>query len=160
MAGNFLAKTIGIAALGIASYDTLGSTKRQTSRYLKQTKLDRIDDTFLRTSAVSTESETENKMHNWARNWRLGGSRILEAKDAIVGYTSSFLNQLGDNAVTFLLGATAVFTGAKKGFLSRIKLPFVGKLAAGFLALKGLTFVLHDLLGIGAPNTRRFDIRQ
>ena len=160
MAGNFLAKTIGLAALGIASYDTLTATNRQTSRYMRQAKLERIDDTYMRTSSLSTESETQMKMHRWAKNWKLGGNRLLETKDGIVGGIGSFFEQFGSNISTFALGAVALFTGAKKGFLSRIKIPYVGKIAAGILAFQAGKFVLCDLFGLGKENPRRLDIMQ
>ena len=56
MAGNLIAKAIGVAAIGIAGYDALTTANRRASRYSTAAQLERVNDMYLRTDALDGES--------------------------------------------------------------------------------------------------------
>ena len=134
MAGNFIAKTIGLAAIGIAGYDAFATANRQSSRYASSMQLDRVNDVYLRTDSMDGESAVGAGMQKWARNWHLNNNWLFTGIDKVVGYVGSFAKQIGNNIITLGLGATALLCG--KGKFSKFKIPYVGKIAAGILAFQ------------------------
>ncbi len=152
MLGNFVAKAIGLTALGMAGYDTLVTTKIQAAREAKQLNIKRIEDTYMRTDTLDGESQIANGLQNWSRRWHLGDNWLFRAKDNVCAYVGNFVNNIADNVVTLGLGAVALLCG--KGKFSPIKIPFVGKIAAIILAAKAGFYVLRDLFGIGAVSDR------
>jgi len=157
MAGNFLAKTIGLAAIGIAGYDSFATANRQSSRITTAKQLERINDVYLRTDSLDSESAVASGMQKWARNWHMSDNFFFRAFDKTTSYFGSLFSQLGNNIITLGLGATALLCG--KGKFSKIKIPFVGKFAATLLALQAGKFVLVDLLGFGASDPRRTNFK-
>ena len=153
MAGNFFAKAIGLAAIGIAGYDTLEATQRQSGRYVKAQQVGRLEDVYLRTDSIDNDSATASGMQKWARNWYMHDNWLLRMKDRTVSYTSGFFDNLGKNLTTLGLGAIALFTGSGK--FSLVKIPFINKIAAVLLAVKAGHFVLSDLFGIGRGNAKK-----
>ena len=152
MLGNFVAKAIGLTALGLAGYDTLTTTKIQTARSAKFSSIKRLEDTYMRTDTLDSESQVANGLQNWSRNWHLKDNWLFRAKDNVCGYVGNFINNFGDNVTTLALGAMALLCG--KGKFSPIKVPFIGKIAATLLAVKAGFYVLRDLFGIGAVSDR------
>ena len=152
MLGNFIAKAIGITAVGIAGYDTLGMTKIQAARETKLAQIKRLEDTYMRTGTLDSESMVESGLQNWARRWHLNNNWLFRMKDGVASYTSNFAENFMANITTLGLGLAALLCG--KGKLSPIKIPFVGKIAALLLAVKGGSYVLRDLFGIGAISNR------
>ena len=153
MVGNFIAKAIGLTAVGLAGYDTLTTTKIQTARGINQSHLKRLEDTYLRTDSLGSESQVANGLQNWARRWHITDNWLFKMKDGVCGYVSNFVENFMSNITTIGLGAAALLCG--KGKFSLIKVPFVGKIAACLLALKGASYVLRDLFGIGAVDDRK-----
>lgn len=166
MAGNFLAKTIGLAAIGIVGYDSVTTANRQSSRYASSRQIDRVNDVYLRTDSLDNESAVAAGMQKWARNWHHSNNWLFRGFDKICAYTGSLFNQLGNNLITLGLGALAIFCTKgqkalpqnasliKKG-ISALRIPIVGKIAAGLLAIKAGKFVLCDLFGLGAGDPKR-----
>lgn len=152
MAGNLLAKAIGLAAVGIAGYDTITTAHRRSNRYVQQQQLSRLGDVFRRTDTLDEGSTFAAKMQKWARRWYMNDNWLFRLKDKVVSYVSGTAEQLGNNLTTLGLGAVALLTGGGKGLLGKI--PVVGKLAAALLAVKAGKFVLCDLFGIGSGNSR------
>ena len=147
MAGNFLSKAIGLAAIGLAGYDTLATTKFQASREANYAHVKRMNDVYMRTDTLDRESHVASGLQNWTRRWYTGDNWFFKAKDNTVSYVSNFFSNLGNNIVTLSCGALALLCG--KGKFSPIKVPVIGKVAALFLAVKGGLYVLHNLFGIG-----------
>ena len=152
MLGNFITKTIGLTAVGLAGYDVLATTKNQTSREAKYAQVQRLNDVYMRTDALESESEVANGLQNWARKWHMGDNWLYRLKDNVTCYCSNFAKNLGDNITTIALGAVALLCG--KGKFSPIKIPVIGKVAAGLLGVKAGFYVLRDLFGIGAITNR------
>ena len=168
MAGNLIAKAIGVAAIGISGYDALTTANRQASRYSTAAQLERVNDMYLRTDALDGESVIGCKMQKWARNWHLNNNWLFNGFDKITGYASSLFQQIGNNITTIGLGALTLFSlskpkvaahGAKMALGTKLtnmlKIPMVGKIAAGILALQAGKFVLCDLMGIGKGDPKR-----
>ena len=152
MLGNFITKAVGLTAIGLAGYDTLSTTKIQTARGTRFAQVKRLEDTYMRTDTLDTESQVANGLQNWARRWHLGDNWLFRAKDNVCGYCSNFINNVSHNLTTLGLGAITLLCG--KGKFSPIKIPVLGKLAAVLLAGKAGFYVLRDLFGIGALSNR------
>ena len=153
MAGNFFAKAIGLAAIGIAGFDTLSATQRQSARYVKSQQIKRLEDVYLRTDSLDNSSSVTSGMQKWARNWYMHDNWLIRMKDTVCSYVSGVCDQFSNNLTTFALGAVALFTG--RGKLSPIKIPFINKVAALLLAVKASHFVLSDLFGVGKSDPRK-----
>ncbi len=153
MAGNLLAKVVGLAAMGVAGYDTIASTQRQSNRYVQNQQLNRLNDVYMRTDSLDSDSTLANKLQNWARKWYMTDNWLFRMKDKFVSYIAGTANNAAENLTTFGLGALALFTGGGKGILGKI--PVVGKLAAALLAVKAGKFILCDLFGVGAKDYRQ-----
>ena len=123
MAGNFFAKAIGLAAIGIAGFDTLSATQRQSARYVKAQQIKRLEDVYLRTDSLDNSSSVTSGMQKWARNWYMHDNWLLRMKDKTMSYASGFFDNLTNNLTTLGLGAVALFTG--RGKFSLIKIPFI-----------------------------------
>ncbi len=152
MLGNFLAKAVGATAIGLVGYDTLSTTKIQAAREAKLSQIKRIEDTYMRTDTLDSESHIANGLQNWSRRWHLGDNWLFKTKDSVCAYVGNFVNNIAGNVTTFALGAVALLCG--KGKFSPIKVPYIGKLAALLLAGKAGFYVLRDLFGIGAISDR------
>lgn len=152
MFGKILTKTIGIAAIGLAGHDILSTTKVQAKRSARLSQLKRINDVYLRTDSLDTESRLANNLQNWSRKWHLEDNWFYRTKDSITGYISSFVDNVGQNFSTLGMGLVALLCG--KGRLSPIKIPVIGKLAAIGLSIKAGFYVLRDLFGIGSISER------
>jgi len=146
MAGNFFAKAIGIAALGIAAHDTVSTTNSLAPKYAKQLRVKQLNDVYMRTSSLSEPSIVGSKMQNWSKRWALDNN-IYEYKNTLFSNVVCFCKKAADNAILFGLGSLALLTG--KGKLSVLKVPYLNKIAAGLLLLKGCHFVAKNALGIG-----------
>jgi len=177
MAGNLFSKMIGLTALGLATYDTFATTRLQTPRLSKFKHLERLEDIYLRTDSSATESVLINNLQNGTRSWHLTDNWLFRMKDNVVSYVSNFCSNVVNNATTLGLGAVAFLSG-KKGTLNPtqvknlkffpklmykiknfapIKVPVLGKIAAGLLAIKAGSFILHDLFGVGASSSRYYN---
>lgn len=152
MLGNFITKAIGLTAIGLAGYDTLTTTKIQTARETKLSSIKRLEDTYLRTDTLESESQIENGLQNWARRWHLRDNWLLRTKDNICNYVGNFVENFGGNITTLALGTMALLCG--KGKFSPVKIPFIGKFAATLLAVKAGFYILRDLFGIGSVSDR------
>ena len=152
MLGNFITKAIGLTAIGLAGYDTLTTTKIQTARSTKLAQIKRLEDTYLRTDTLDSESQIKNGLQNWSRKWHTNDNWLFRAKDNVCGYVSNFIDNFGSNITTLGLGAIALLCG--KGKFSPIKIPVIGKLAAVLLAGRAGFYVLRDLFGIGSVSDR------
>ena len=140
MIGNFIAKAIGATAIGLVGYDTLTTTKIQAAREAKQAQIKRIEDTYMRTDTLDSESQIANGFQNWSRRWHLGDNWLFRAKDSVCAYVSNLVSNIGSHITTFALGTVALLCG--KGKFSPIKVPFVGKLAAILLGARAGFYVL------------------
>lgn len=152
MVGNFIAKAIGATALGLVGYDTLTTTKIQAAREAKYSQIKRIEDTYMRTDTLDSESRLANGLQNWSRRWHLGDNWLFRTKDSVCSYVGNLVNNIGNHIITFALGTAALLCG--KGKFSPIKVPFVGKLAAIILGARAGFYVLRDLFGIGSVSDR------
>ncbi len=150
MAGNLIAKAIGLAAMGIAGYDVVASTHRQSNRFVQGQQINRLNDVYMRTDSARSDSTVANGLQNWARRWYMKDNWLFKVKDRLVSYIAGFANNTISNLTTIGLGAVALFTGGGKGVLGKI--PLVGKFAAGLLAIKAGKFVLCDLFGVGTKD--------
>ncbi|MDD3593398.1 MAG: hypothetical protein PHX18_02105 [Candidatus Gastranaerophilales bacterium] len=145
-AGSFIAKTIGIAALGIAGYDSLSSTHRNAVRDTQAQTINQIEDVYLRNDSMETQSIASHKIRNWAQNW-FTDTGIMSVLMGVKNYVTGFFGNITDNAITFGLGFLALFASkSKPGILG--KAPIVGKLAAGLLALQAGKFIVCDMFGL------------
>ena len=153
MAGNFFAKAIGLAAIGIAGYDAISTTQRQSTKYVQKMQLKRLDDVYMRTDSLEGNSAVGAGLQKWVRRWHLNDNWLFRLKDRFVSYIAGGVENLGNHLTTMGLGAVALFTGGGKGLLGKI--PVLNKLAAGILAIKAGKFVLCDLFGVGASDPRR-----
>ena len=152
MLGNFITKAIGATAIGLAGYDTLVTTKIQAAREAKHAQIKRIEDTYMRTDTLESESQIANGFQNWSRRWHLRDNWLFRAKDNVCAYVSNFVSNFAGNITNIALGTVALLCG--KGKFSPVKIPFVGKLAAILLAGRAGFYVLRDLFGIGAVSDR------
>ena len=152
MFGNLITKAIGLTALGLAGYDTITTTKIQTERGTKMAQINRLNDTFMRTDTLETESQVANGLQNWARRWHTRDNWLFRLKDNVCGYVGNFIMNVGNNITTLGLGAIALLCG--KGKFSPVKIPIIGKLAAILLAGQAGFYILRDLFGIGAVSDR------
>jgi len=151
MAGNFLTKAIGIAALGIAGYDTVSSAKYMAPKYKRRYRVAQLNDVYMNTSGLGSCSKWDSKMQTWSRRWALDNNIFdtsQSIKSKIVAFSKSFFN----NAGTIALGAMALFTG--KGKMSVLKIPYLNNIAAALLALKAGKTVVNNALGIGGKDYR------
>lgn len=151
MAGNFLTKVIGLAALGIASYDTIETSSHLAPKYKTKYRLDQINDVYMKNNSLASCSKWDSRMQNWAKGWTLDNN-FFDTTQSIKSKTVSFVKSFWDNAVLFGLGATALFTG--KGKLSVLKVPYLDKIAAGILAFKAGKSIIGNVLGFGGKDYR------
>jgi len=149
MAGNFFAKAIGIAALGIAAHDTVASTNSLAPQYARKLRVGQLNDVYMRTSSLSEPSIVGSKMQNWSRRWALDNN-VYEYKNTIVSNIVCFCKRAADNGVLFGLGALAALTG--KGKFSVLKIPYINKIAATLLLIKGGHCIAKNALGLGSDD--------
>lgn len=150
MAGNFLAKAIGLGALGVATYETFDIGYSTGLRNTKHQYASHLADTFVHHNYAETQSATGEKAKSWWRK-QLMDSPILEkclwVKNTVTGIGHEFCNNLG----MFGLGLLALFTGSKgKGLFPRLgRIPGLGKLAAGLIVFQGGLYAAKEVFGIG-----------
>ena len=152
MVGSFFTKVVGLAALGIAGYDTVATTKQLAPKYARQLRVEQLNDMYMRTSASDSPSVLDGKFGKSIRRWSLDNN-LFAFKQKVVSNVVCFSRQVADNCITFGLGALALLAGT--GRFSPIKIPVIGKAAAILLALKGGYTVLKGVFGIGEPDYRK-----
>ena len=140
---RFLAKAIGIGAVGITAYDICSETSRMGNNYVRYAGAKRAEDCFLRTSSSPSNSAFGNGLQNWIRERSLH-SPILRLYDRIVGYSKSIGSSIGKNIDKLGLGVLAVI-GSGKGILGKI--PVLGIASAALLAAQGVNFLIENVFG-------------
>ena len=146
MAGNFLTKAIGIAALGIAAHDTISTSNHMAPKYKRRYRVAHLNDVYMNSSSTASCSKWDSKMQKWSRRWALDND-LFDTGHSIKSRLVSFGKSFVDNAALWALGSMALFTG--KGKFSVLKVPYLKKIAAGLLALKAGTTVIKNAFGIG-----------
>ena len=140
---RFLAKAIGIGAVGISAYDICSETSRAGNNYVRYAGAKRAQDCFLRTSTTTSKSAFGNGVQNWIRERSLHSS-VLRFIDKITGFSKSIFESTSKNIDKLGLGILAL-VGTGKGILGKI--PILGIASAGLLAMQGINFLVENIFG-------------
>ncbi len=152
MVGNFVTKVIGLAALGLAGYDTIKTTSQLAPKYARQLRVEQLNDMYMRTMSSDSPSVLDSKFGQSVRRWSLDNN-IFRTSQKIKSNVICFTRKLADNFIPLTLGAAALLTGS--GRFSLLKIPYLDKIAAIALAVKGGMTVLRSVFGVGEPDYRK-----
>ena len=138
-AGKILAKTIGIAAMGMVGYDAYNYGKWQAKTNTKVTTADWLAHVNENSQTLDSNSVIGNKVKTGFNKWFVD-HRINASLAGMGGFFSGMVKSLEDNVIPFGLAAGALMF--KK----------CDKLCAIGLALYAAKYFVTNMLGIGKPS--------
>lgn len=151
MAGSFLTKAIGLAALGIAAHDTISTSSHMAPKYKRMYRLSQLNDVYMNSASSASCSKWDAQTQKWSRRWALDNN-LRDIDQNIRSKLVAFGKSFTDNVFLWGLGLTALFTG--KGKLSVLKIPYLDKIAAATLALSAGKNLVVNALGWGGKDYR------
>lgn len=109
---KYLAKGVGVAALGVIAYDSHIVGKLQSDVYSKSRDADACMDAFSNSQYLTTPSATMSKLKKGVFNFEVE-SNARHFVNSAIGYFKGFGSMLVDNVVPLGLGLGALFGKGK-----------------------------------------------
>jgi hypothetical protein len=137
---KYIAKGVGVAALGVVAYDAHVVGKLQSDVYSKTGDANACMETFSNTQYLSSPSVTTSKLKRGVFNWEVENN-LRHFINSGIGYFKGFGSMLVNSVVPFGLGLGALLGKGKWSKGSAIG-----------LGIYGVVKLFKDVLGFGHYN--------
>lgn len=111
--GNIVVRGTGLAALGIACYDSHVIGKLEADTYSQSNEANRLTSAAYDNIYLDQPSATMSKVKNKIFNFRVDDN-ILPTIDSAIGYFKGLFSGLFDNIIPVVLGTGALLGSGKK----------------------------------------------
>lgn len=110
--GNIIAKTVGLAGLGLVAYDSHVGGKIEADAYQKRTTADSMADSYVNSMSMDRASIVQSKAKKGWHNVKMDDN-FFPAMQSLVGYVKGFGSLLVSNVVPFALATATLLTKGK-----------------------------------------------
>lgn len=138
--GKYLAKSVGVAALGLIGYDAHVYGKLRSDSYAKNRDAENVCDSFMNTQFLTQPSAVMSKAKDKMFHLTLD-ENVRHFCNTAIGYFDGFGSSVISNALPFTLGLGALLTKGK-----------ISKAFAWGTAGYGALLFFKDVLGFGNRN--------